>query len=828
MLRASRHAAQRLRFAILEPPVAAPFFSSSNVAQIESRSIASSSAAPSSLRANLNNRSTTENADEAALPSVLEEPSYEYVAVAQSSKQSDTYDAGQDSVTFTSEQISLYRILRNVLKDERQELKNRSSNSKSGRRRKADRLVSLAQSLAAQPVQKPADRKGKAKEVTDERSIRHQYSVPTWALLLRYATRCGDGATFMKILVGISQWKNRAALEKMEEQHQRVLSVYALEDEPGMMYSASDTTFRRTLGFAERTLTFNQLEDLAIVLAIKLKSTGNLRLVDPSTVPQSMQSSFLTNLLARMEQQTDSQAGYSNAQSAAAIIKQPMNFQKASTQHADDIRASYQLRWPSSSRTSKDVRTQVRLLLGVLQEAHRQSLTPRARKSLIERRWREHVGATASDAEEDLHRESVAVDPASNPPFPALGSAADPASIFSLLLNREDVAHAVTSSWLSRHRPGSSGGPMRSLSQLSDAPPAWLLLLILHSHAARGDVERVHELIESFLHAAGEKQASLASNTDLLERGSQPTELPDLRFYKRSLLHSGTPRKIGTAHDKDGELPTGQRLLNMLMRAYQTKVVDAASGRAAFAQAWRDCQRLCGAKSRSQMAGQSSSTSTSATLPLLTPNEDTILLLLSLLRFDRGRATKGLSLVREAEDLWARPALKPRRIKVSASPDATGQDVGGRHEDMSLRGIPFLHLSLRTAKVLLGWASDNRWAKAASEAVELAHRWRWAQRDHRLGFNVRGTMDAIRARKAQAAKDGQPQRSIDEWEAALLKQLREDEKGTSFERLKHPAMVWHQWRRSIARAKRRGLLGGKAEVQDDSLPMEDSFSSSRV
>lgn len=495
----------------------------------------------------------------------------------------------------------------------------------------------------------------------------------------------------------------------------------------------------------------------------------------------------------------------------------------------------------------REARCQLRDFMAILRERADQNLGLGALETRIQQRWRTCSSRNVQEMKDSsisksgigsrsLRRplqkvtglshevaSSLQPDPdvSDSKPFPLLGHIRDKSSLMSLLVRRHRTADAVIVHWLCSWRGGAvtgralagwrgqEPGMKQSVGSGVSAlrPPIWLLVVAVKALAERGDTAKVESTIRAYLSAYAEtcpltdegwrshrRAYELWESNTAGRRRVRPPQSLHFKMTQIIAFHPGA-RSLYKTSKLAEEQVDGSSLLNYLVCAHHVAVVDAQSGRSELHKAWSACIELCGDRAirtgRAKEAQASLSHAPSMLpsvrpLPLLTPDEFTVIYLLKLLRFDSGRVRRGLELVKRIEETWG--PIEVVRIVPNASDAFSKQDVTvvpkvgpearrpSRYATRITIRNPPTFLTVRTASLLLQWAYETRKLRYVDEIVEMAERWRRQERSRRLRFDVERTQAAIEdeRRRIDAEIQTHAQSGSEEGKTAVLAQYKED------------------------------------------------------
>lgn len=653
---------------------------------------------------------------------------------------------------------------------------------------------------------------------------------------------------------------------------QRSLSHLQVQDLSG---SGGLTQQQRYLGGSHNVKTFDQFERHATTLAAKLQDRDCLpvhRLADlmqrypfmrrvfdtkvPITTPDHTNEDP-TRILQILKRPLPLPVRHSQIKKAATTL-QDLTLESSSPK-STHRRRSYQrrVRWLTHASINLEGRRQLRDFSAVLRERAERNVDLQNTVALINHHWQRRMTETrpvqpetysepsrvcesirsarrssrfrAQQKTQESTPDSFIADrltesvESEDDAFPLLGSICDPHSLKSRLLQRHQLADETIAGWL--HSKGyydgdqrSAGGPQTEAREEQPgskprSPPLWLFSAALRIFAERGDAARVKQSIKAYLSAYSDERntAVATSQSAFLEVKSQPRDR-DLLFYPSTRSDKSTDRNSPLS------LLDGSFMLTLLVRAYHLEAVDRSSASKAFKKAWADCLELCGDKqARLRRAETLSDRSSSATrvseqLPLLTPNESTLISLFHLLKFERDRTQKGFALAQTFQKMWGAGVVKkiltripqhPSILKASEDQIAAVENAGAKHASDRTWTIPSKELTIRTATQLAEWACQSGRQGDVAKAVMMAKRWRHQERDRRLNFNVAGTKEHLGDRKANlAAATSEERHALAEFEL-WLKELLQRDSGTVYRPLRRPGKAWAGFRRVLRRARLR-------------------------
>ncbi|PWN24473.1 hypothetical protein BDZ90DRAFT_235020 [Jaminaea rosea] len=639
----------------------------------------------------------------------------------------------------TQPQKNLYRALEQLTVPQPRSATEAANHRPHAAARKPEELLSYAKWFVAQSqcaAAGPADAKGKAKEMAPiPKSSLFDHSPSSWALLLRTAAHVGDGRAFVAILDAFARWKNEIGFVSEEEQ-----DLNPAPPRASLTNSSNDdyTTIPRVEQLAASLVyTLRRRHHIGKeagshpVLQLPFITEGTQRLhaarYRDELRPEEIKTIFMEPLPI-----PENWAGLASPGGEAQVREQGTGFFSSSRPAtSNDSQQGRQRRrrrplitWLSTLNANQKVKRQIYDLMNVFRQAYEDRCVD---EEVLRRRIRILQAGRGEDAR---YPGPSALN------LQALGELDEQDSLLSVLVRREVLANAVVLNWLRGQNSSSETGP-----------PAWLLHLALRSFAQRGDTQRIREVIAALLKeqqrrgtvVSGQESGLLAGEeddqeppqslaADLFEEDQQQRD-PSLE--STSGAHSDSPCSPFSHKTDPKPLPPlllkPRTLLNLLLRSHQLHALDARSGRRALASAWQDVRSLCSRPSTATPRGSAS---------WWHPNETSVLLLLSLLKYDRQRVARGLGLVKKMDREWGRAGERmaeieryAKRLRERSTPQE--QEVGAaeaaemrlRHSDIApsretrrrrrrahrrlvRENAQTLKLTVRTARRLLRWTSQ--------------------------------------------------------------------------------------------------------------------------
>lgn len=720
----------------------------------------------------------------------------------------------------------------------------------------------------------------------------YQHSAPAWGLLLKHAAHRSDAEAFKMIAESFAKWWEEQRLQRMlaqtteTSQDGREVAAKPLEGED-----------RAPLLVKWQVQTPGQVKILALALLTRLRNHHAISGEDsdhlarvlgaaPGSKGQSSDSPYV--ILANLRRR---QPIPSTRPAPAALKDSPASYKP---QH--NLHIARKIAYLSSVNAASEVRRQLREFMALLEE-HQQGgqIDVEGMKQVLLQRGlsvrestaegsrgtsaRRGMGAVArrearritKEVEEQRKADVEAGEP--SPVAGFLGSLDDPASLASLLVQREQLLQQTIARWSSSSAADFWSTSAHTHTSSSDSsassagpPPSWLTLAALRSLAERGDSVKLKQLVKLYLSAWSSEHSAL------FEGGGRSYFLP--RYGSTSKT-----RRVRAVSDPDTE-PEGASFLNLLVRSHLVGAIDAESARRAYEHAYADLLELCGegGAARLLLDGRTSSKEAVPTfvgrspslwsrnarpeLPLLVPNETTVLLFLRLLRLARAPLQEVFDLVAGFERKWSpacaidrlaqrgAAAQEPKSSHTSSSqpskaplPPASSpsallwtSSISSSASPSTEEQLPLLLLTLRTSRILLRWATDRRSSAFAVKAVDLATEWRWIARE------VREVQDKGRRGRRWERKQ---RKWAEQGETVGVGSAREDFSGggrsdeegkrrgarriaaTRYRGLRREGREWAKWRRTLIRGRRKGLLRGPAQASSPA-PQTSDPESARV
>lgn len=758
-------------------------------------------------------RPLADNADE-----VFDQPSLEYAKYSRDPDEpaeAFTRSAKQPP-RFTPAQLTLYHALRQLTFGSRRKRSKRNQIIKPSQVyrwtlwtvEQKPEVSSQSKDVAAASLKG----KGKQREVTSQAPT-HELSAPSWGLLLRYAVQEGDHETFAAMVEGFLDWRKRLVLEKMthekdqQSQSQSDFFSHNATAEDAAARSRGTATESRTLhesGQGSETVqTIAQVISLARTLASKLDNTQSLSSPSGVAVPQ-----LLKDAAHRPSQDAGSNPYHLTATLRGKVPIPPAPPTTVAADDAADTAPRPQgrpkhLRWLSSLKKPEEKR-QVKEFMELLSEASTEELTAETLALEMKRRA-EAIRALdtstpeaassggrkskAAPSEAEASQQTSPAQPAKPFTFDLLGSPTDPKSISSILLRKTRLRQWLFSDRRQQDQEPSSSldadGPLLASSSAQGTPHTWLFLLYARSLSERGATAKLREVLELYLSAWYEQKTNVPS-LEIFE--AEPTRKQRKTLTKARFFPN--PYAVFAISEPTRE-PRGCDLLNYLLRSRVGRCLDEQTSQEEFQQGWKDCLDLC-TESASSVIGStqddppSTMTQGSKRLPLVTPDETTILLLLDLLRHDPDRLSKGFNLIEECERSWSPPI----RLK-------------------TVETRPYMYLTIRTSRILLSWAREAQDAEAAEKAVHLAKKWRTQEL---IRSKVKANMAWHRKSKKRSSAPGISSTASASPDASSSSDGTDETIGRSrrlrpeYSTLRRPGRAWFLWKRAVGRARAKNLL----------------------
>ncbi|PWN18455.1 hypothetical protein BCV69DRAFT_285083 [Microstroma glucosiphilum] len=729
------------------------------------------------------------------------------------------------------------------------------------------------------PQQRDSKGKGVQRDINNSSSsaasASYQHSAPAWGLLMKYAARRSDAEAFKVIVESFAKWWGEQRLQQMLAQ-----TAETSQYDGQLAAKPVEVQHRAPLPEKWQTQTPRQVQNLALALLTRLRN--HQVIPDPD-------ADHLARALGAAPRSTDqsSDSPYvilANLRRRQAIpsLRQKQVISKdasASLGPAQNLYIAKKIAYLSSVNASSEVRQQLRDFMALIEEHQHggQIDVEGLKRVLLERGLTtsettvDRSGATLGrrrmsamarrearrlqEVEEQRKANAEPLEPAPVAGF--LGSLDDPSSLASLLVQREQLLQQTIARWSSSSSSDfwSSSAHTHTSSSNSSTPsagppPSWLTLAALRSLAERGDSVKLKQLVKLYLSAWSSEHSAL------FEGGGRSYFLPRYGSTSRT-------RRVRAVSEPDTE-PEGASFLNLLVRSHLVGAVDAESARRAYENAHADLTELCGEgdAARLLLDGQTRCKETLPTfvgrspslwstyarpeLPLLVPNETTVLLFLRLLRLARAPLQEGFDLVADFERKWSPACAMDRLAHQRVSPtrsearrsqipssQAPQQPAPSLSADLyptsnapstTREQLPLLLFTLRTSRILLRWATDRGSSTFAARAVDLANEWRWIAREVRevqeTGRRGRRWERKQRRREEQGETTSLTREKRDSGGNSGSGNVEKERDGTmrgprriaatKYSGLRREGREWAKWRRGLTRGRRRGLLRGPA------------------